>query len=98
MIESNIRNDPKLLLKAALTGIIDVWKIVVGAVEAAGQDVLEKVRNIEATIGESTSDLLRQTLFLDAWRCIQRHGGKEMLAFSIPYHIHVSVPGAGDNI
>lgn len=43
MIKNDIRNDLKLLLKAARTGIIEVWKIVVEEVERAGEYVVEQV-------------------------------------------------------
>lgn len=61
LIKKHLRNDPNLLLKAARTGIVDVWEIVVDAVEVAGQDVLQKVSNFEANIGNPNPALLRQT-------------------------------------
>lgn len=43
--------DPSLLLKAARTSIVEVWKILVAAVEAAGQGLLQRVGNTEAIHG-----------------------------------------------
>lgn len=44
MMEKYVRTDPWLLKKAARSGIVEVWKVVVAALDAAGQDLLEKVR------------------------------------------------------
>ena len=43
IVEKDIGNGRKLVWKAARSGIIEVWKVLVEAVEAAGQHVLEQV-------------------------------------------------------
>lgn len=53
------KNFPTLLLKAARTGILDVWMIVAEAVEALGQEPLEEVSNIEANTGRTNPGFLR---------------------------------------
>lgn len=42
MIESDVRDD-RLLYKTASNGDPEVWRVVQRAVQAAGQDLLEKV-------------------------------------------------------
>eukprot|EP00752_Nemacystus_decipiens_P011383 g10115.t1 len=42
MIKKYLRNVPTLLLKTARTGKVEVWEIVVKAIKAAGQHLLEK--------------------------------------------------------
>lgn len=46
MMETAVRNDPTLLMKAAQSGKVEVLKVVVAALEAAGQHLLEKVRQL----------------------------------------------------
>ena len=46
MVEKGVRNDPMLLNKAARSGITEVWKIAVAALEAAGQHLLKKVQQL----------------------------------------------------
>ena len=49
MIKKYLRNVPTLLLKTASTGKIEVWEIVVGAVESAGDHLLYKVSITESS-------------------------------------------------
>lgn len=60
MMEEHVRYDERLLWTAARTGIVEVWKIVVEAIMAAGQNAFEKVSKIEANAGEITSAVLLQ--------------------------------------
>lgn len=58
MMEGHVRYDQKLLWKAARTGKIEVWKVVVQAVVAAGRLTVEQVSKVEADFGEKASAVL----------------------------------------
>lgn len=61
VIENYVRYDPNLLLKAAATGIVEVWNVLVEAIEAEGKYLLQQVSNDRVTIDKITSASLRQT-------------------------------------
>lgn len=74
MIQNHVRNDSKLVWKAARTGIIEVWRVVVDAIEAGGGNLLEKVRNERANIGNGATALLVNLLSVNdlVFSCGQR--------------------------